>query len=43
METALQLLRNMADRGNAYLGSRYSLLLDLQAAIGPKPAIDILI
>ncbi|KAJ5174183.1 uncharacterized protein N7482_000060 [Penicillium canariense] len=37
METALNLLRSMADRGNAYLGSRHSLLLELRAAIGPKP------
>ncbi|CAI7676223.1 unnamed protein product [Penicillium pancosmium] len=38
METALTLLRSMADRGNAYLGSRHSLLLELRASIGPKPA-----
>jgi hypothetical protein len=38
METALNLLRSMADRGNAYLGSRHSLLLELRAAIGPKSA-----
>lgn len=37
METALRLLRNMADRGNTYLGSRHSLLLELRAEIGPKP------
>lgn len=36
MQTALNLLRNMADRGNTYLGSRHSLLLGLRAAIGPK-------
>ncbi|KAJ5156876.1 hypothetical protein N7492_009679 [Penicillium capsulatum] len=36
MDTALRLLRNMADRGNTYLGSRHSLLLELRAAIGPK-------
>lgn len=40
METALTLLRSMADRGNAYLGSRHSLLLELRASIGPKPAGD---
>ncbi|KAJ5884649.1 hypothetical protein N7495_009159 [Penicillium taxi] len=37
METALSLLRSMADRGNVYLSSRHSLLLELWAAIGPKP------
>jgi hypothetical protein len=37
METALSLLRGMADRGNIYLGSRHSLLLELRAAIGSKP------
>lgn len=37
METALNLLRSMADRGNTYLGSRHSLLLELHAAIGPSP------
>ncbi|KAJ5125142.1 hypothetical protein N7526_007319 [Penicillium atrosanguineum] len=36
METALNLLRSMADRGNTYLGSRHSLLLELRAAIEPK-------
>ncbi|KNG89755.1 C6 transcription factor [Aspergillus nomiae NRRL 13137] len=36
METALNLLRGMADRGNTYLGSRHSLLLELQSAIGPN-------
>jgi hypothetical protein len=36
METALNLLRSMADRGNTYLGSRHSLLLELWASIGPK-------
>ncbi|KAJ5621660.1 hypothetical protein N7528_006443 [Penicillium herquei] len=35
METALSLLRSMADRGNTYLSSRHSLLLELRAAIGP--------
>lgn len=40
METALNLLRSMADRGNTYLGSRHSLLLELRAAIGPKPIIN---
>ncbi|KAJ5138225.1 uncharacterized protein N7515_003073 [Penicillium bovifimosum] len=38
METALSLLRGMADRGNTYLGARHVLLLELRAAIGPKPA-----
>lgn len=37
-ETALKLLRSMADRGNTYLDSRHSLLLELQAAIGLRPA-----
>lgn len=36
MDMALNLLRSMADRGNAYLGSRHSLLLELQSAIGPS-------
>ncbi|KAE8355649.1 C6 transcription factor [Aspergillus coremiiformis] len=36
METALNLLRSMADRGNTYLASRHSLLLELQSAIGPN-------
>ncbi|KXG53348.1 Transcription factor [Penicillium griseofulvum] len=36
METALSLLRGMADRGNTYLDSRHRLLLELQAAIGPR-------
>lgn len=40
METALNLLRSMADRGNAYLSSRHSLLLELRAAIGPKPIVN---
>ncbi|KAJ5593805.1 uncharacterized protein N7459_000013 [Penicillium hispanicum] len=40
METALNLLQSMADRGNTYLGSRHSLLLELRAAIGPKPVIN---
>ncbi|KAF7595215.1 Transcriptional activator [Aspergillus hancockii] len=34
METALNLLRGMADRGNTYLGSRHSLLLELQSTVG---------
>lgn len=34
MEMALGLLRGMADRGNTYLGSRHSLLLELQSTIG---------
>ena len=38
MDTALGLLRSMADRGNTSLGSRHSLLLELRASIGPKPA-----
>ncbi|CAG8900766.1 unnamed protein product [Penicillium egyptiacum] len=38
METALNLLRGMADRGNTYLDSRHSLLLELWAAIGPRRA-----
>jgi proline utilization trans-activator len=38
METALSLLRGMADRGNTYLGARHVLLLELRAAIGPRPA-----
>ncbi|KAJ5567839.1 hypothetical protein N7535_007145 [Penicillium sp. DV-2018c] len=37
METALSLLRGMADRGNTYIGARHVLLLELRAAIGPKP------
>lgn len=36
MEMALNLLSGMADRGNTYLRSRHSLLLELQSAIGPK-------
>ena len=40
METALNLLRSMADRGNSYLESRHSLLLELRAAIGPKMVTD---
>lgn len=36
MEMALDLLRGMADRGNTYLRSRHSLLLELKSAIGPK-------
>lgn len=39
METALGLLRGMADRGNTYLGSRHSLLLELQAALN-KPSLN---
>ncbi|KAJ5823750.1 hypothetical protein N7447_006090 [Penicillium robsamsonii] len=38
METALNLLRGMADRGNTYLDSRHTLLLELRAAIGPRRA-----
>lgn len=38
METALNLLRGMADRGNIYLGSRHSLLLELKAVLGSRPA-----
>jgi proline utilization trans-activator len=34
MDTALNLLRSMADRGNTYLGSRHALLLELRASIG---------
>jgi hypothetical protein len=34
MEMALNLLRGMADRGNTYLGSRHSLLLELQSTVG---------
>ncbi|KAF7155718.1 hypothetical protein CNMCM6106_006000 [Aspergillus hiratsukae] len=34
MDIALNLLRSMADRGNTYLGSRHSLLLELRASIG---------
>lgn len=41
METSLQILRGMADQGNAYLSSRHSLLLELRASIGPKDAHDI--
>lgn len=37
METALSLLRSIADKGNTYLDSRHSLLLELRAAIDPKP------
>ncbi|KAI2795312.1 hypothetical protein POX_a01918 [Penicillium oxalicum] len=36
MDTALDLLRKMADKGNAYLGSRHSLLLELREAIDPS-------
>ena len=35
MEMALNILRGMADRGNAYLASRHSLLLELQSVINP--------
>ncbi|KAJ6114271.1 hypothetical protein N7486_000049 [Penicillium sp. IBT 16267x] len=42
MGTALSLLRSMADRGNTYLSSRHSLLLELQAAIEPNPSTSIL-
>lgn len=38
MDTALNLLRGMADRGNIYLGSRHSLLLELKAVLGSRPA-----
>ncbi|CAG8029852.1 unnamed protein product [Penicillium olsonii] len=37
METALNLLRGMADRGNMYLGSRHTLLLELKAVLGSRP------
>jgi hypothetical protein len=40
METALNLLRGMADRGNSYLGSRHSLLLELRAAIVTRSAAN---
>lgn len=40
METALNLLRGMADRGNTYLGSRHALLLELQSAIGPGSSTE---
>lgn len=40
MQTALDLLRDMADRGNTYLSSRHSLLLELRAAIAPNPEIN---
>ena len=40
METALKILRNMADRGNTYLGSRHSLLLELRASIIPNPVVN---
>lgn len=40
METALNLLRGMADRGNTYLGSRHSLLLELQSSIGSGPSAE---
>lgn len=36
MDMALNILRGMADRGNAYLGSRHSLLLELQSVISPE-------
>lgn len=38
MDMALNLLRGMANRGNTYLDSRHSLLLELQASINPNPA-----
>jgi hypothetical protein len=41
METALSLLRSMADRGNTYLSSRHSLLLELRAALEPKPSTSV--
>lgn len=41
METALSLLRSMADRGNTYLSSRHSLLLELRAAIEPKSSTSV--
>ena len=40
MDTALNLLRNMADRGNTYLGSRHSLLLELRAALGEAERVS---
>lgn len=37
METALNILRGMADRGNPYLASRHALLLELQSTLaGPS-------
>ncbi|KAJ5344422.1 hypothetical protein N7452_002426 [Penicillium brevicompactum] len=36
MDTALNLLRGMADRGNMYLGSRHTLLLELKAVLGSR-------
>ena len=33
METALNLLRGMADKGNSYLASRHALLLELQSTL----------
>ncbi|KAF9890125.1 Transcriptional activator [Aspergillus nanangensis] len=38
MDMGLSLLRSMADRGNTYLGSRHSLLLELQSVIRPSRA-----
>jgi hypothetical protein len=40
MDMALNLLRSMADRGNTYLGSRHSLLLELQASIGSNQVAE---
>lgn len=37
MHMALDVLFDMAGKGNTYLGSRHSLLLELQAMIGVKP------
>ncbi|KAJ5623629.1 hypothetical protein N7490_012234 [Penicillium lividum] len=41
METALNLLRGMADRGNTYLSSRHSLLLELRAAMEPSSSMSV--
>ena len=40
METALRILRGMADQGNTYLSSRHSLLLELRGSIGKKDLQD---
>lgn len=40
METALNLLRGMADRGNTYLGCRHALLLELQSAIVSRSSTE---
>lgn len=45
METALNLLRGMADRGNSYLASRHALLLELQSTLAgssnaANPAVE---